>query len=111
MLRSNLVRHKIFHTFGKSFGRTKKNFVCQVCESSFSQKITLERHLLTHTGEKNYKCDHCDRKFSLAANLRKHVDRHTHFNKRSNIKKRSLNSQSLKFENENGIYIKIESDV
>ena len=93
MLKSNLVRHKIFHTFGKTFGRTKKNFDCQICGKSFGQKITLERHILTHTRKERSKPK-------------------TKNNSKKNmlIRTETELNQSPTFEKENNIYIKIETD-
>ena len=38
----------------------KKNYVCTFheCFLRFREKITLQIHERTHTGEKTYKCDH-----------------------------------------------------
>jgi KRAB domain-containing zinc finger protein len=119
ILNSNLVRHKIFHKKGHTFGRTKKTFDCQICKRSFSQKITLERHYLTHSGIREFKCAHCDKHFSLIGNLRKHTIIHLKekrsinkdtINKSLVAKKEPLNNVSLNLEKDSGVYIKLETD-
>ena len=54
----------------------KKDFQCEVCEKKFSQKGTLQCHMLTHTKVKAHECDICKNKFSMRSNLVQHFRIH-----------------------------------
>ncbi len=50
----------------------QRKFGCEVCGKAFKQKIHLQRHAMTHTGEKPYKCRWCDKACSRKDNLWQH---------------------------------------
>ncbi|KAJ9576749.1 hypothetical protein L9F63_025357, partial [Diploptera punctata] len=43
------------------------------CNKSFSQKTSLNRHLLVHSNEKHFKCSVCNKSFSRKYNLNEHL--------------------------------------
>ena len=47
----------------------KKDYQCEVCENSFSQKTNLKRQILTHTKVKAHENNICKKKFSMKRNL------------------------------------------
>lgn len=55
--------------------RRKMKFVCNKCESAFSNLDALNRHLPLHN-QKQTQCPHCPKAFSHASNLRRHLIRH-----------------------------------
>ncbi|XP_061819466.2 uncharacterized protein [Nerophis lumbriciformis] len=57
------------HTGGNTFS-------CSVCNTSFRDRSTLERHVRTHTGEKPCACSLCDESFSQKCNLLRHARTH-----------------------------------
>ena len=48
---------------------------CPHCPRSFPWTSSLERHILTHTGEKPYKCDECPLWFTTKSNCDRHLIR------------------------------------
>ncbi|XP_078584744.1 uncharacterized protein LOC144866908 isoform X2 [Branchiostoma floridae x Branchiostoma japonicum] len=53
-----------------------RRHVCQVCGKSFARMDVLKDHMLLHLAEKPHKCDICGRKFTHKKNLKMHVMRH-----------------------------------
>lgn len=49
---------------------------CKVCPKDFSQAVTLRTHMLTHSGEKPFECRFCERRFRDSANFRRHLRTH-----------------------------------
>lgn len=60
---------------------TKQNpkHVCDICQKSFTQTQTLNRHKKIHTRDSNpgKPCDYCDRTFLRSDDLRRHIRTHT----------------------------------
>lgn len=54
-----------------------KKFVCSRCSRSFRQKVHLQTHMLTHTGEKNLQCSYCVKKFARESDRKQHQYQHT----------------------------------
>ncbi|XP_065572871.1 endothelial zinc finger protein induced by tumor necrosis factor alpha-like isoform X2 [Artemia franciscana] len=55
----------------------EKPFKCDVCEKAFSQSNSLNYHQRVHRGEKPFKCDVCEKTFSVSSNLTTHQRVHT----------------------------------
>lgn len=53
----------------------RKDFQCELCSSSFSQKSHLTQHIKTvHQKIKPYKCEYCGRAFGKRYDLTSHID-------------------------------------
>lgn len=64
--------------FGISFKRLNDNQLflqCHICSKGFSQKGTLDIHLVKHSGIKPYSCTLCPSKFYQKGNLKVHVQK------------------------------------
>lgn len=54
-----------------------KSFACQICAKKFSKKVSLDRHILIHSGEKPFACDVCGKKFTQKSQMQAHGRIHT----------------------------------
>lgn len=52
-------------------------FSCPICAKSFKQKMSINRHMLSHTGVKPYKCSYCSKGFIQNGDLKRHITIHT----------------------------------
>ena len=52
-------------------------FPCDECPKKFFQKVHLQAHARTHTGEKPYQCNVCHNKFAQESVLMRHMLKHT----------------------------------
>ena len=46
------------------------------CETSFNTASTLQRHLLTHSGQMTHQCGTCEKSFNQASNLQRNLKNH-----------------------------------
>ena len=58
---------------GNKSDKCKKPYKCSICSYSFSQQISLKRHIQSvHDGKKPHKCSICDYSCSQKGNLKIH---------------------------------------
>ena len=50
----------------------EKPFSCKICEKSFKERGSLNRHKLIHAGKKFFSCDICEKSFTQKGDLKKH---------------------------------------
>lgn len=55
----------------------KKEYRCEICNSTFTKSTSLKAHLLKHTGERKYRCETCSKTFFSSSSLKIHVRVHT----------------------------------
>nr|CAD7428899.1 unnamed protein product [Timema monikensis] len=63
-----LRTHQQSHT-----GRLREH--CQVCEATFTQRGSLQRHMMSH-GEGGYPCPHCNKRYSRKDKFQDHLRFH-----------------------------------
>ena len=55
---------------------TRKAHNCYICDSNFSNKALLLRHMKTvHEGKRPFQCDLCDTSYSRIETLTKHISK------------------------------------
>ncbi|GAB0093483.1 hypothetical protein DMENIID0001_086280 [Sergentomyia squamirostris] len=54
-----------------------KKFICEICDQRFTQKHSLQSHLMRHTNEKPFSCDVCGKLFRRKQVLQMHMNCHT----------------------------------
>ncbi|XP_010166463.1 LOW QUALITY PROTEIN: zinc finger and BTB domain-containing protein 11 [Antrostomus carolinensis] len=89
-LRAHLVRHTLFlksevttaaasveEAGGSSVkGRTKREFICDICGRTLPKLYSLRIHMLKHTGVKPHACKVCGKTFTYKYGLKMHVALH-----------------------------------
>lgn len=53
-----------------------KEFSCDKCDYTATQKVRLKQHMYSHEAEKPSKCSYCDYQTAYPNNLRVHLKRH-----------------------------------
>uniref|UniRef100_A0A8C0XQ09 C2H2-type domain-containing protein n=1 Tax=Castor canadensis TaxID=51338 RepID=A0A8C0XQ09_CASCN len=56
-----------------SFSARIKDFMCELCGKTFSERNTMDTHKLIHTVGKQWTCSVCDKKYVTEYMLQKHV--------------------------------------
>ena len=52
----------------------EKSFKCSICDSTFSKKLDVNRHIdSVHEGKRPYKCSFCNISFGIKQNLTRHI--------------------------------------
>ena len=52
-------------------------FTCEICNKSFTHKVSLSRHKKAHLDFKPFKCSFCEKTFSRKTYLEDHIHAHT----------------------------------
>ena len=53
---------------------SKKLFLCELCDYTFSLKSNLKKHILSdHEGNNPFNCEVCDYRSSRKGDLKKHI--------------------------------------
>jgi KRAB domain-containing zinc finger protein len=68
----NLQRHSSVHDVS---GSTPKNFICEICGSTFQRSDVLAKHVTSHEDPSN-KCNVCGKSFSQKSHLKRHLTTH-----------------------------------
>ncbi|XP_065572779.1 zinc finger protein ZFP2-like isoform X3 [Artemia franciscana] len=69
-------KHKTLKRLKKAHVKIKQ-YICDVCDKSFSQSSIFIKHQRVHTGEKPFKCDMCKKCFSESSSLKVHERLHS----------------------------------
>uniref|UniRef100_A0A8C5SRT8 Zinc finger and BTB domain containing 11 n=1 Tax=Laticauda laticaudata TaxID=8630 RepID=A0A8C5SRT8_LATLA len=86
-LRAHLVRHtqknevtvataNIEESGAATKGRTKREFICDICGRSLPKLYSLRIHMLKHTGVKPHACKICGKSFTYKHGLKMHLVLH-----------------------------------
>ncbi|XP_070606174.1 zinc finger and BTB domain-containing protein 11 [Erythrolamprus reginae] len=86
-LRAHLVRHtqknevtvataNIEESGAATRGRTKREFICDICGRSLPKLYSLRIHMLKHTGVKPHACKICGKSFTYKHGLKMHLVLH-----------------------------------
>ncbi|XP_026519731.1 zinc finger and BTB domain-containing protein 11 [Notechis scutatus] len=86
-LRAHLVRHtqknevtvataNIEESGAATKGRTKREFICDICGRSLPKLYSLRIHMLKHTGVKPHACKVCGKSFTYKHGLKMHLVLH-----------------------------------
>lgn len=51
----------------------RKKFKCNICEAAFLTKVSLQHHILVHTGEMPYECEICKKRYKNKEGLKIHL--------------------------------------
>lgn len=73
----------------------KQKFKCTACGKTLTGITSIQRHMLTHTGEKNYTCHTCKRSFGLKSSLKKHLASHREKDYKCSICDKILTSEKF----------------
>ena len=46
--------------------------ICPLCGTYFTEKRSLQRHMLLHSGKRPFKCDVCGKDFAQSSNMKRH---------------------------------------
>ncbi|KAK0067708.1 zinc finger protein 596 [Biomphalaria pfeifferi] len=60
-----------------SVHRSNRSKMCEICCKFISAKSRMKRHMLTHTGIKDHKCEICGKLFSRSCEVKRHMSTHT----------------------------------
>ncbi|XP_034041462.1 ras-responsive element-binding protein 1 isoform X2 [Thalassophryne amazonica] len=68
-------RPAVSHSKGKknAYSNSVQKMTCQYCPRVFPWASSLQRHMLTHTGQKPFPCPKCDAFFSTKSNCERHL--------------------------------------
>ncbi|XP_061522939.1 ras-responsive element-binding protein 1 isoform X1 [Phycodurus eques] len=79
-----------------AYSNSVQKMTCPFCPRVFPWASSLQRHMLTHTGQKPFPCPRCDAFFSTKSNCERHL-----------LRKHGVTNRTLR---RNGVFAKKESD-
>ena len=54
----------------------RRPYLCDLCGASFSSKLVLQRHNITHNGVRSFKCALCPKTYAWPTALAQHMEMH-----------------------------------
>ncbi|XP_026217976.1 ras-responsive element-binding protein 1 isoform X2 [Anabas testudineus] len=79
-----------------AYSNSVQKMTCPFCPRVFPWASSLQRHMLTHTGQKPFPCPRCDAFFSTKSNCERHL-----------LRKHGVTHRTLR---RNGVYVKKDGD-
>ncbi len=67
---------KSFQNHRNRHGTANSEFICELCQKTFTKSYRLKNHIENIHSEKLYECDQCLKAFATVKRLKLHTDKH-----------------------------------